>query len=74
MCLALEKMGRETLPRQAQARSGGNDPSIFYDPATHRLKPEFAACVNQLRDLQAFGKHITQQATELSDAPAQIKS
>lgn len=53
--------------------ASGNDPSVFYDHETHRLKPEFAAYVNRLRDLRAFGKTIAQQAIELHDALAQIK-
>lgn len=38
--------------------AAGNDPSVFYDHTTHRLKPEFSAYVNRMRDLRAFGKQL----------------
>jgi hypothetical protein len=53
--------------------AAGNDPAVFYDPATHALRPEFSAYVNRLRDLQVVGKQITQQAIELRDALAKIE-
>ncbi len=46
----------------------GKDASAFYDPATHRLKPEFTAHVDRLRDLQTFNQALTRQAIELRDA------
>lgn len=45
----------------------GHDASVFYDPATERLKLEFAAYVDRLRDLQVFNHAITRQAIELRD-------
>ena len=45
----------------------GHDASMFFDPATKRLKPEFAAYVDRLRDLQVFNQAITRQAIELRD-------
>ena len=43
----------------------GPDPSAFYDAASNRLKPEFAAYVDRLRDLQASNLTLTRQAIEL---------
>lgn len=45
----------------------GHDASAFYDPASKRLKPEFAAHVDRLRDLQVFNHALTKQAIELRD-------
>lgn len=45
----------------------GHDASAFYDPASKRLKPEFAAHVDRLRDLQVFNQALTRQAIELRD-------
>lgn len=51
----------------------GNRPSVFYDPVTRRLKPEFAAYVDRLRDLEQFNVDITQQAVKLRGELARIK-
>ena len=53
--------------------AAGNDPSIFYDPASKQLKPEFAAHVDRLRDLRAFSRVITAQAVALRDALSKVK-
>ena len=45
----------------------GQDASVFYDPASKRLKPEFAAHVDRLRDLQVVNQVLTRQARELRD-------
>ena len=45
--------------------SAGPDTSAFYGPASRRLKPEFAAHVDRLRDLQVFNQALTRQAIEL---------
>ena len=45
----------------------GSDPSVFYSPVSKRLKPEFAAYVDRLRDLEQFNVSITKQAMELRD-------
>jgi hypothetical protein len=45
----------------------GHDAAAFYDPASKRLKPEFAAYVDRLRDLQQFNQALTQQAVTLRD-------
>ena len=51
----------------------GNNPAVFYDPVTRRLKPEFAAYVDRLRDLEQFNVKITQQAIELRDELGRAK-
>jgi hypothetical protein len=43
----------------------GRDQSSVYDSAGGRLKPEYTAWVNQLRDLQLLGRHITKDATQI---------
>jgi hypothetical protein len=43
----------------------GRDQSSVYDSAGGRLKPEYTAWVNQLRDLQILGRHITKDATQI---------
>lgn len=45
----------------------GSDPSVFYNPASKRLRPEFAAYVNRLRDLERLNASLTTQATQLRD-------
>ena len=47
--------------------AAGPDASAFYDPASKRLKPEFAAHVDRLRDLQVFNQALSRQAIELRD-------
>ena len=51
----------------------GHDPSVFYDPVSRKLKPEFAAYVDTLRDLEQFNVKITQQAVELRDQLGKTK-
>ena len=51
----------------------GRDPAVFYDPATKRLKPEFAAYVDRLRDLEQFNVTITGLAMELRDELARAR-
>ena len=46
----------------------GPDPSKMYDPASARLKPEFAAHVDRLRDLVSLSATISAQAKELREA------
>lgn len=45
--------------------AAGDDPAVFYDPRSGKLKPEFAAHVDRLRDLQAMLKTVVAQAREL---------
>ncbi|HEX5959712.1 MAG TPA: hypothetical protein VFY97_00520 [Rhodanobacteraceae bacterium] len=45
----------------------GQDTAAFYDPVSKRLKPEFAAYVDRLRDLQRFNDAIASQAKVLRD-------
>lgn len=47
--------------------TAGSGTSSFYDPVSKRLKPEFAAYVDRLRDLQQFNSAITRQAIALRD-------
>ncbi len=51
----------------------GSNPSVFYDPVSRGLKPEFAAYVDRLRDLEHFNITITRQATELRDELGRAK-
>ena len=51
----------------------GSKPSVFYDPVTRRLKPEFAAYVDRLRDLEQFNVTIARQAMELRDELGRAK-
>ncbi|MEO9079633.1 MAG: hypothetical protein ABI268_10015 [Rhodanobacter sp.] len=51
----------------------GNRPSVFYDPVTRQLKPEFAAYVDRLRDLEHFNVSITRQAVKLRDELGRTK-
>ncbi len=51
----------------------GNRPAAFYAPSTRRLKPEFAAHVDRLRDLEQFNVKMTQQAMKLRDELARTK-
>ena len=44
----------------------GSDPAALYDPQTGRLKPEFAAHVDRLRDLREINAMLTVQAAALS--------
>lgn len=46
----------------------GADHSAAYDPASGRLKPEFAAHVDRLRDLLVVNQSLTAQARELKAA------
>ena len=43
----------------------GPDPAALYDLRTGRLKPEFAAHVDRLRDLRTVETHLSQQAIKL---------
>ena len=46
----------------------GPNPAALYDLETGRLKPEFAAHVDRLRDLLALSHSMTVQAVELREA------
>ena len=41
--------------------------------ADGRLKPEFAAYVDRLRDLRSINDNLTKQAVELRDALARLE-
>lgn len=45
--------------------AAGHDATAFYDPVSGRLKPEFAAYVDRLRDLRTANQAITGEAIEL---------
>jgi hypothetical protein len=43
------------------------DPAAFYDPRSGKMRPEFAAYVDRLRDLQALNREMIVRAARLSD-------
>lgn len=51
----------------------GRDASAFYDTGSGQLKPEFAAHVDRLRDLQKVDHNITLEAVELRDELAAME-
>ncbi|MEO8810192.1 MAG: hypothetical protein ABI386_08105 [Rhodanobacter sp.] len=51
----------------------GNQPAVLYDAVIGRLKPEFAAYVDRLRNLQQVNIKITQQAMKLRGELARTK-
>jgi hypothetical protein len=53
--------------------TAGHDTSSFYDPVSKRLKPEFAAYVDRLRDLETASQSMTSKAVELRDELAKVR-
>lgn len=51
----------------------GRDTASFYDPNSKRLKPEFAAYVDRLRDLETGSKQLTGEAIKLREELAKMR-
>lgn len=68
-----EKYLRYNDVTEQRVFTAGRDTSTFYDPVSKRLRPEFAAYVDRLRDLQTASQRISSEADELRDELAKVR-
>lgn len=58
---------------ESRVLAAGDDASVFYDPATGVLKPEFRAHIDRLRDLKQVNLDLIDRAARLDEALSQVK-
>ena len=68
-----ERYARYNNFTEARVLALGPDPAALYDLRTGRLKPEFAAHVDRLRDLRTADTQLTRQAVKLRTDLARVE-
>jgi len=58
---------------ESRVLSAGSDPAVFYDPRSGKMKPEFSAYVDRLRDLRQANRELIDRSDQLQTELKQVR-